>query len=120
MEERCAKDTWYHMYKPVISLLPIELLPSPADCHGEKNYTVSMGEFKDPASPFLRVTVRLDSKCFYIRPVEEIFKEALLAKNLNIDSAKGVTLSWSKYGMQASLHILRKLKAGNHSIDETE
>ena len=107
-----AQDTWYHENQPVLSLLPIELLPSPADCHGEKNYTVLMGEF--------RATVRLDVNCFYIKPVDEIFNQALRAKNLSIDQAKGVTLNWRKYGMQASLNILNKLKAADHEIDSVE
>ena len=71
-----------------------------------------MGEFK--------VTVRLDVTCFYIKPVDETFKKALLAKNLSIDQAKGVTLNWRKYGMQASVNILNKLKAGDHDIDAVE
>ena len=106
-----AQETWYHENQPVLSLLPAELLPSSRH-HGEKSYTVSMGEFK--------VTVRLDVTCFYIKPVDETFKKALLSKSLNIDKAGGVTLNWRIYGMTASVNILNKLKAGDRHFDPVE
>ena len=64
--------------------------------------------------------MRLDINCFYIKPVDEICKDALLAKNLSIDQAEGVTLNWRKYGMQASVNILNKLKAGDHNTGAVE
>ncbi len=90
--ERCLADGWYSEHADLLAEMPDELLPWPVEQHGSKSYTVTGA---------CTVTLRLDTKAFYAKPVDSNIwpDEMLNAMDLRRDGAKGVSVAVRKFGL---------------------
>jgi hypothetical protein len=98
-EEISLLGEWYVAHQQVLSELPRSAFPCPLHHHGAKSYTLILS--------CARVTVRLDTATFYIKPVEPWSAEW----GCVLDKANGLTMGWRKFG-PAMAWMLVRLCAG--------
>ena len=87
--------------------MPCELQPPAASFAlqklGAKRYTLSS------ASGSVKVTVRIQEKVFYAKPVPDSCSEMLTPLHLKRDSHHGVSISAKKHGTAAAVELVTEL-----------
>jgi hypothetical protein len=105
LEEISLLGEWYEANKQVLSELPRSAFPCPLHHHGSKCYTLILSSAK--------VTIRLNTGTFYIKPVEPWCAEWGCAR----DKTGGVTMTWRKCGSNMAWMIARLCAGEEDGLD---